>query len=39
MTAEEWVCVGFGVLVAVVIGNPAGLAAGAVLWGLAQVLL
>ena len=36
---EEGVCLVVGIVVAVVVGSPVGLAAGAVLWALAQVFL
>ena len=37
--SEEMVCVVIGVVFALVIGDPAGLAAGGVAWVLAKVLL
>lgn len=39
MSEEAWVCLGIGIAVAAIIHNPAGLAVGALIYGLAQVLL
>ena len=36
---EEAVCLVVGIVVAVVVGSPAGLAVGALLWAVAQVFL